>query len=95
MTGLLDARGCLTPAGIARVRQSPPGRAPEELARHLAECASCQARLLGADIEGARPAGRRPAPDDGRGRMWRLAAFTIAVLALALMAVFLISALPR
>jgi hypothetical protein len=45
-TGWFDARGCLTTAGLARLKGSPPGRAPDELARHLAACPLCQARLL-------------------------------------------------
>jgi hypothetical protein len=44
--GLFDARGCLTPAGLAALRSAPPGRGPEEVAAHLAGCPRCQQRLF-------------------------------------------------
>jgi hypothetical protein len=98
MTALSDARGCLTPAGMAAVRQSAPGRAPSDLARHLAECPRCQARLLAADLEGTRAAGGRPPAPAGLGapgRLWRPVVFIVAALVLALGAVALIAALSR
>ncbi len=38
--------GCLSDADLARLQSAPPGRAPEELARHLATCERCQQRAL-------------------------------------------------
>jgi hypothetical protein len=50
---------CLTDAQLARLRDSAPGEAPAELARHLATCERCQARaLFGAE----RPAGHKREP---------------------------------
>jgi hypothetical protein len=43
---LFDVRGCLTPAGLAALRSAPPGRAPREVAAHLAGCPRCQQRLF-------------------------------------------------
>ena len=40
------ASECLTDAELARLRESPPGAAPPELALHLAGCERCQARAL-------------------------------------------------
>ncbi len=37
---------CLTDAELAQLVAAPPGRAPEALARHLAQCERCQARAL-------------------------------------------------
>lgn len=37
---------CLTPAELAEVQEGAPGGVPERLARHLAECESCQERAL-------------------------------------------------
>ena len=87
MSALVDERGCLTPAGTAAVRQAPPGGVPADLARHLAECARCQARLLSGDLDGARPGQGRGRTGRGReasGRLWRAVVFMVAVLVLAL-----------
>jgi hypothetical protein len=46
MSGLLDARGCLTDQGLAALAQAPVGQAPPEVATHLAGCPRCQDRLL-------------------------------------------------
>jgi hypothetical protein len=48
-TGLLDAKGCLTEAGIDALLRSPTGRGPQELVAHLAGCSRCQDRLLARD----------------------------------------------
>jgi hypothetical protein len=60
-----DARGCLSPSGIEAFREAPAGRAPADLAAHVASCARCQERLLAADRtrprEG-RASARRPQP---------------------------------
>jgi hypothetical protein len=43
---LLDRQGCLTAAGLAAFQAAPAGRAPKELAAHVAGCGRCQQRLL-------------------------------------------------
>lgn len=43
---LVDRQGHLTPAGLAALTAAPPGRAPKDLATHVASCASCQERIL-------------------------------------------------
>jgi len=45
----LDARRCLTDAALAALAVAPVGKAPPEVAGHLAGCARCQHRLLAAD----------------------------------------------
>jgi hypothetical protein len=82
---LLDARGCLTPAGLDTLRQAPVGKAPLELASHVASCARCQDRLLGG-APGRRGAARRPPA----WRIWMvLGAALVAVLSALLAAWFL------
>ena len=50
---------CLTDAQLARLRDSAPGAAPPELARHLSGCERCQSRaLFGAE----RPTGTKREP---------------------------------
>jgi hypothetical protein len=70
VSALVDARGCLTPAGMAALEKAAVGEAPPELARHLAACDRCQARLLAAAP--AFPPGRRawarPAGSGGPSR---------------------------
>lgn len=52
---------CLSDLQLSELRDAAPGRAPEALARHLAECERCQARaLFGAERPAAK---RRPAPE--------------------------------
>ena len=67
---LLDANGHLSAAGLLALQAAPAGRAPAELASHLAGCASCQNKLLVASAPGPRrPPGRKPmplAPSPGR-----------------------------
>jgi hypothetical protein len=55
-----DRPGCLSEAELSRVREAPPGEAPEDLARHLAGCERCQERALFGP--GSRPRPRREAP---------------------------------
>ena len=74
---LRDARGCLTPAGLVAFREAPPGRAPAELAAHVASCARCQDRVLAADPGLADRTARRHAPP-----LWRV--FTLFGLGLIL-----------
>jgi hypothetical protein len=94
VSALVDARGCLTPAGMAALQRAPVGQAPAELAQHLAACARCQARLLALG-EGTqpRPGGRpaRPGGPGAPGRLWRPMVFIAAALALALGALFLMT----
>jgi hypothetical protein len=54
----IDARGCLTDAGLETLLRAPVGQAPPELAAHLASCIRCQERLL---LRGA-PRGPRKTP---------------------------------
>lgn len=82
--GALDARGCLTPAGLAALAEAPPGRAPQELAAHLASCAACQDRMLARmRAPGARRATRPP--------LWRTAIVVLALIVMLLMALSLAS----
>jgi hypothetical protein len=83
VTALLDARGCLTEAGLVALDKAPPGQGPAEAAAHLASCARCQRRFLargGQDI-GAISATPRTAVAPP---LWRTVAVAIAVLVLAL-----------
>jgi hypothetical protein len=42
----IDARGCLTDGGLDTLSRAPVGKAPAELAVHLAGCPKCQERML-------------------------------------------------
>ena len=64
---LRDMKGCLTQAGLQAFRAAPPGRAPAELASHVAGCARCQERALAAD-EGTLGPGKRKQPPP----LWRV-----------------------
>jgi len=79
---LFDARGCLTPAAFARIAAAPPGRAPAELAAHLASCPRCQRRLLADSDSGGTPASR-PSPPP----VWRTALVMIVAVLLVMIAV--------
>ncbi len=59
---LIDARGCLTPAGVRAVATAPAGQAPAHLAAHVGTCAGCQRRVLGLDERAAAGSPRRPSP---------------------------------
>ncbi len=61
----VDARGCLTAAGIAVLSAAPPGGGPPDLAAHIVACARCQDRLL-AEAAGPRAARRGRPPSLGR-----------------------------
>ena len=74
---LLDAHGCLTPAGLAVVVRAPVGGVPPELAQHVAGCSRCQQAVLAGSVF-ALPRERRSAPP-----LWR----TIMVLGVMLLAV--------
>jgi hypothetical protein len=83
---LFDAQGCLTPEGFARIEAAPPGRAPEELAAHLASCVRCQRRLL---TTAASPAGV-PTPKRERPPLWRTGVAVMAVILLVMMAMVML-----
>ena len=91
----LGPRGCLSAMGLAAVRSAPPGQAPPELARHLAECRRCQERMLAGDVAGPRLPASRGA-GTAASRLWRAAWLVLAALALALGALVVSSLLrPR
>ena len=78
---LFDARGCLTAAGLTALRTAPPGRAPKEVAAHLAGCPRCQQRLF----EGLRgPGAAAPARRGSSSArlVWMLVLVVFGVLAL-------------
>jgi hypothetical protein len=94
MSSLLDPRGCLTPAGLAAVERAPVGQAPPELAQHLAACARCQARLLGAGRAGSvRAPEGQPTSALTSGRLLRTVAMILAALLLAVTALVVLSLL--
>ena len=78
---LFDARGCLTPAGLAALRTAAPGRAPKDVAAHLAGCARCQQRLFdGLRGPGAAAPARRGSA--GARLVWILVLAVFGLLAL-------------
>jgi hypothetical protein len=92
MSGLTDARGCLTEAGLAALATAPPGLGPAEAATHLAACARCQRRFLargGEEAGGIRavPGTATPPP------LWRTAAIVVAGLLLLMAAIVTLRAL--
>jgi hypothetical protein len=84
MTDGLDARGCLTDAGLATLAGTPLGEAPPELAQHVASCARCQERWL----QWAQPEPRRarPSAEQTARRRWGMTAIVLGVLLFALVA---------
>ena len=84
MSELIDARGCLTEAGLAALGQALPGAAPPELARHVSACARCQELWL----KSASPEPRAPrlTPAEASRRRWGMAAIVLFVLMFALVA---------
>ena len=92
MSALLDARGCLTDGGLTAIASSPPGLGPREAAAHLAACARCQRRFLA--LGGEKVGGIRAVPGTATPPpLWRTALIAVAVLMLALTAVFALSRL--
>jgi hypothetical protein len=81
---LFDARGCLTTAAFDLLAGSHVGRAPDEIAAHLAACRGCQGRALARDPQGARRAAALPST---KTRVWRAAAVALLGL-LVLLAAF-------
>ena len=83
---LVDGRGCLTSAGFATLSRAPVGRAPADLAGHLASCSRCQERMLAGGTSAARP----PASSTPRTpRLWLGVALAFAALLLAVAALIL------
>lgn len=83
---LVDARGCLTPAGFAALSRAPVGRVPGDLAAHLAGCPRCQERML----SGGGAVRSAPASSAGRQpRLWLGLALAFVALLLALGALIL------
>jgi hypothetical protein len=81
----LGAKGCLTAAGLAALSAAPPGDAPEDLARHVAACRSCQRRWFEKSLTAEERARRTKAPKaDAKARFWRMVLFALLVLVLAL-----------
>jgi hypothetical protein len=80
---LLDARGCLTEAGLRALAAAAPGAAPPELASHVALCARCQDRMLAA-ARGPAAAAKPPSAS----RLWMGIFVAVAGLLLALTALF-------
>jgi hypothetical protein len=80
---LLDARGCLTAAGLAALERAAPGAAPAEVAAHVGGCARCQQRLLSSlrDPSSVAPASRRKSSG---GRLVWVAVLAIGALFLLL-----------
>lgn len=66
---LVDRQGHLTPVGLAALASAPPGKAPKELAAHVASCASCQERILAGPAVGA-PVRRERRPPPPPWRIW-------------------------
>jgi hypothetical protein len=98
VSALVDPRGCLTPAGMAALQKAPVGHAPAELARHVAGCGRCQARLLAASAGAEHRAGEAASRAGGpgaSGRLWRPILFIVAALLFALGALALASLVRR
>jgi hypothetical protein len=71
---LRDPRGHLTVEGLAALAAAPAGRAPSDLANHVASCVQCQERVLAGGLVGARRDRRPPPP------AWRIWAVLAAIL---------------
>ena len=86
MTAMLDARGCLTGAGLLALDKAPPGQGPPDAAAHLAGCARCQRRFLARG--GKEAAGLSASPRHVVAPpLWRTVAVVVAVLVLVVTAV--------
>jgi hypothetical protein len=89
---LFDAEGCLSPQGFAQISAAPPGRAPAELAAHLAGCVRCQRRLLVAAMPSSSSPRRQRPP------LWRTGVAVVVCLLLVMAAMILtqlLNAPPR
>ena len=80
MSQVAPPKGCLNDDQLAELEAAAPGRAPEELARHLASCDRCQARaLFGREHAAGRPKKAMPeVPSLGRALL--LAGFVLAAM---------------
>jgi hypothetical protein len=79
---LVDIRGCLTEAGFRALERAAIGKAPPELAVHLAGCPRCQERMLsGRRAPGEPPHGERKQPPPA-WRLWALVGLMLLVLVL-------------
>lgn len=76
---LLDASGCLSPAGIAAVGAAVPGQIPAEVASHLASCPRCQERLLTGGVP--RPARKAASPPSLKRVFLLLGLIVLSILA--------------
>ena len=82
---MLDARGCLTEAGLVALDGAPPGQGPPEAAAHLASCARCQRRFLargGVDQGAIRATPTKAVAPP----LWRTGVVVLAVLLLVVVA---------
>ncbi len=83
MKPLRDEKGCLTPAGLLAVQTAPVGKAPQELAGHLASCPRCTERLLaGGIVELLTRKKKEPPPP------WRIVLVLVAIVLLVLSLMF-------
>ena len=77
---LVDIRGCLTEAGFRALERAAVGKAPAELAAHLAACPRCQDRMLsGRRAPGEAPHAERRTPPPP-WRLWLMVGFMILLL---------------
>ena len=82
---LFDGQGCLSAAGLAALQRAAPGRAPADLAAHVAGCNRCQQRLLASLREPGKPgAVSRPRGASSGSRLFWIAVVAIAALFLLL-----------
>ena len=79
----VNQRGCLTAQGLAAVVRAPVGKAPTELAVHLASCPRCQERLLASGREGGKTT-RQAEPKTWRNLLLVLAAMLAGLLILGM-----------
>jgi hypothetical protein len=84
VSGLVDATGCLTEAGLAVLGSAAPGAAPPELAQHVASCARCQERWLKSEpTVSGKP---RPTAETSARRRWGALGIVVFMLLFALAA---------
>jgi len=82
---LQSPKGCLTEAGFRALERAAVGRAPAELAAHLASCGLCQERMLsGRRTPGEMPRAERKPPPPA-WRIWALLGFLLLMFAIVAM----------
>lgn len=74
---LVDLKGHLTPAGLSALARAPVGKAPSDLAAHVASCPRCQEGMLAGAVVGTAPPRERRAPPPS----WRIWVVFVAGLA--------------